>query len=172
MGWFGTAVSWSQRRGWKIPFFLAGAPLSVSEEHGYKRPQFASWVTACLVSPNFASLPLNYLQNNAQTNLHCGKTLDHKCEHTFISFLVFNLDQHFDGICKFAASKAEWKIRVHRLSCFVLLHLSMRNLLHFQNCGILSKLERENAYKIWKYIIHQKNKHFTVCDYQQHQQHR
>lgn len=101
MGWFGTAVSWSQRRGWKIPFFLAGAPLSVSEEHGYKRPQFASWVTACLVSPNFASLPLNYLQNNAQTNLHCGKTLDHKCEHTFVSFLVFNLDQHFDGICNF-----------------------------------------------------------------------
>ena len=47
--------------GLKNSFFLSGAPLSVSEEHGYKGPQFASWVTACLVSPNFASLPLNYL---------------------------------------------------------------------------------------------------------------
>ena len=102
MWWFGRQLSWSLGRGWKIPFYLSGvqslSPLPVSEEHGCKGPEFASWVTACLVSPNFAWLALNHLQkNNAPTNLHCDKNLDHNCEHTFVSILVFNFDQHFDG---------------------------------------------------------------------------
>ena len=101
MWWFGRQLSWIPGRGWKIPFYLSGvqslSPLPVSEEHGCKGPEFASWVTACLVSPNFAWHALNHLQkNNAPTNLHCDKNLDHNCEHTFVSILVFNFDQHFD----------------------------------------------------------------------------
>ena len=68
MWWFGRQLSWIPGRGWKIPFYLSGvqslSPLPVSEEHGCKGPEFASWVTACLVSPNFAWHALNYLQKN------------------------------------------------------------------------------------------------------------
>ena len=60
--WFRTPLSWSRQRGWKNLPYISGASLPVSEEHGCKGSEFASWVKqACLVSLNFAWHALNYI---------------------------------------------------------------------------------------------------------------
>ena len=60
--WFRKTFSWRRRRGWKNLLHLSGASLPVSEEHGCKGSEFASWVKqACLVSLNFAWHALNYI---------------------------------------------------------------------------------------------------------------